>query len=277
MTNPEIYFHVGLPKTGSTFLQRKVFPKFGNIYFVKKHRFKYYNNILDQGKHNKILFSTELNIGKPHTDQKIIKFANRCPDAKTIIVLRRQDKWLRSKYKYHIRKNGTLNFDEFFNFDNTGKVKLKELNFMSKIEFLQSQFSKPPLIIFQEEIANAPHEIFNLLADEMNATIEGKISTKKLKSAYNQKQLKRLLHFNKKHPYKNPPQSSTKLRRKLYKKYTKLIIHSVAYFAQFLAETKEGELIPAEKLMEVKDYYKEDWNKVLNYASQQRKLYISNS
>ena len=277
MNKPEIYFHVGLPKTASTFLQRQVFPKFGDIQFVKKHQFKKHDKIIQKTNTEKILLSTELNLGKPYVDKKVINFAEKHPEAKTILVLRRQDKWLQSKYKYHIRKNGGLDFNDFFNLNDTGKVKVNELHFMSKIEFLEHYFSNPPLIIFQEELVAAPGKVFNMLANEMNASVEKNISTKKIKPAYSHKQLKSLLRFNQKHPYKPLSKKHPKILRLTQKKLRQLMVHSVAYYAKFFPGQKneEGnELIPQEKLREIKNYYAKDWGNVLNYAGKSRDLYI---
>jgi hypothetical protein len=192
-------------------------------------------------------------------------------------VLRRHDKWLKSKYKYHIRKNGRLTFNEFFNLDDTGRMSVDELRFMSKIEFLQSQFKHRPLVIFQEELAAAPEKVFELLATELNATITKKIPTKKIKSAYSNKQLKSLLRFNQRFPYKRLSKENPEFIRFLHKKYRQLILHSIAYFAKFFPEPsdeKEQELIPGDKLQKIRDYFSEDWNKAQEYAAQTRKLYL---
>jgi hypothetical protein len=37
---PEIYIHVGLGRTGSTFLQQRVFPKFRKIHYFRHTHFR---------------------------------------------------------------------------------------------------------------------------------------------------------------------------------------------------------------------------------------------
>ncbi len=48
MLNSEkkIYFHVGLAKTGSTFVQNNFFPKLKNIKYISTHKYKKCINII---------------------------------------------------------------------------------------------------------------------------------------------------------------------------------------------------------------------------------------
>ena len=40
MNNKNIYFHVGLAKSGSTFLQKNFFPKLQNIKYISTHKYR---------------------------------------------------------------------------------------------------------------------------------------------------------------------------------------------------------------------------------------------
>ena len=46
MNNKKIFFHVGLAKTGSTFLQKNFFPKLKNIKYISTHKYKRCINII---------------------------------------------------------------------------------------------------------------------------------------------------------------------------------------------------------------------------------------
>ena len=56
----QIYFHVGMPRTASTFLQYKVFPVLEGIKYIKKHNFKKHNKIISEASFDKFLLSSIL-------------------------------------------------------------------------------------------------------------------------------------------------------------------------------------------------------------------------
>lgn len=273
--HPQIFFHVGLPKTASTFLQRSIFPKLEGIEFVKKHAFKHYQKKVSKSRAEKILFSTELNIGKARTDRKIQRFAGSFPDATPIIVLRRHDRWIRSKYKQHIRKHGWLHFHQFFNMHDTGKVKMSELCYMDKIRFLNRQFNNPAIVLFQEELLSDPWQLIDRLARLMDTTYSREsISTKRVKPSYSTKQLLVMRTFNERMKLKDPPEDQHKIVRQTRKKFHAFLLHSVAYLSYLWPRKwmkQSGELIPGGKLEAIRQYYETDWQQTIAYAHSQRK------
>ena len=273
--HPQIFFHVGLPKTASTFLQRNIFPKLEGIEFVKKHAFKHYHKKVRKSRAEKILFSTELNIGKPRTDEKIQHFARSFPDATPIIVLRRHDQWIRSKYKQHIRKHGRLHFHQFFNLHDTGKVKVSELCYMDKIRFLNEQFNNPAIVLFQEELLNDPWQLIDRLARLMGTTYSRKaIDTRRVKPSYSTRQLLVMRAFNERIRFKDPPEDQHKIVRHTRKKFHAFLLHSVAYLSYLWPKKwmkHSGELIPAGKLEAIRQYYETDWQQSIGYAHSQRR------
>jgi len=273
--HPQIYFHVGLPKTASTFLQRNIFPKLEGIEYVKKHAFKHYHKKVRKCRAEKILFSTELNIGKRRTDHKIKNFARSYPDATPIILLRRHDRWIRSKYKQHIRKHGWLHFHQFFNLNDTGKVKMRELSYMDKIRFLNEHFNNPAIVFFQEELLNDPWQLIDRLARFMGITYSREaIDTTRVKPSYSAKQLKVMRGFNERIQFEDPPEHQHKIVKKTRKKFHAFLLHSVAYLS-YLWPRKwmkhSGELIPAGKLEAIRQYYETDWQQSVGYAHSQRR------
>ncbi len=60
----QIFFHVGMPRAASTFLQYKVFPIMEGIKYIKKHNFKRHEKIISNSKFDKVLLSSEMDIGK---------------------------------------------------------------------------------------------------------------------------------------------------------------------------------------------------------------------
>ncbi len=120
-----MYFHIGLHKTGSTFLQRNVFPYIKGIdnYFATNiGKFKFGNTYS-----GKTLVSKENLSGMPHKSNDINVRAQRMyrikmyyPDANIIVMIREKD-WKESLYSTYVKGGGTLTYDEWenqiFNYD----------------------------------------------------------------------------------------------------------------------------------------------------------------
>lgn len=268
----DIYFHAGLPRTASTFLQRKVFPQFKGIVFVKKHDFKKHDQIIESAT-EPVLLSTEIDIGKGRPNaNKLFDFAEKYPETRIILVLRRHDKWIASKYKYHIRKNGRLTFKEFFNLqENNGFFRKEHLEYRKIIDLLESLFQHKPLVMFQEEFKAEPEKSLNYLAAFCKADFDySKLKDTGVNAAFSEKQLRLLLKFNRRFAF-----DETK-HKKSRKKIRAGLIHSLAFVARFITSDNgnEGVLIPESDLKQVKEAYKEDWQACINYASAQREIFF---
>lgn len=131
----EIYFHIGLHKTGTTFLQRNVFPYIKDIdYYCKDFRpFK-----LGQKITKKTLVSDENLSGVPYSDRNDSRLFNLnsikkyYPDAK-IIVFTRKDGWIESLYSTYVKDGGTYTFDNWY-FYIFNKVFLLQKGYIEEIE-----------------------------------------------------------------------------------------------------------------------------------------------
>lgn len=275
---PKIYFHVGLPKTASTFLQRKVFPAFQDLHYIKKHDFKHRDTIIGKNPGQRFLLSSEIDIGTHSNLGKIKDVATKYPDTTPIIFLRKHGSWLRSKYKYYIRKHGGNDFEHFFDFDkNNGIFKHENLYFFDKIRILEEIFNNKPLVFFQEELKVAPYEVIDQLAEALNVSYNKKdINISEIKTSYSDKQLKLLKKFNRRYIF-NKNKIKPGFRRFAYKKFSDLLLHSVAYLAFLIPKAimDNKPLIPKGALEKVNDYYNQDWNRCVNYAFTRRgKIYL---
>ena len=134
----ELCFHIGLHKTGTTFLQTEVFPKIdpGKFHFLGKmsslmksiiyqdptyfDAARIRDRILENTHADKInLISNEdlsgdpLNGGIHRTN--IIANLHRCfPNAKVVLFIRKQDDWALSNYLGSIRRGTNLSLSRFF-------------------------------------------------------------------------------------------------------------------------------------------------------------------
>jgi len=114
----EVVIHIGLHKTGTTFLQTEVFPKIPNINYQTKVDLTtkvvpgkinlFSDENLDGGSYR--LFNTVEN------RYNIMKNLHSLyPNAKIILCIRDRDAWLRSAYKQYIVAYKSCSFEEYKN------------------------------------------------------------------------------------------------------------------------------------------------------------------
>ena len=263
---PEIYYHVGLPKTATTFLQHEVFPKFRGIHFVKKHDFKHHDKIIQKHRQSKVLFSVEHDWD---FEQALSSFAEKYPHARIIIAFRRHDKWLSSKYRYYIRKSGFKRFEEYFDLENDLGVLTKEdLRFMNYIRIIEKYFHEKPLVIFQDELKEDFYGVLDHLAGFMGASYDrNRIKPKVIKKAFNDKQLFYLRKFNRTFKH-HPKKFKKRIWRRSHIMTRKYVVHTFAFFVNFIPKTMTPDfvLLPPEALEKVREYYKQDWEACQKYA-----------
>jgi len=138
MNKQEIFIHIGLPKTGTTFLQEEIFPKLNNVNFILR------DFSLAQYSEGKNLISNERITGgiTGDADYKTIldRIKKLFPNIKIIVVFRNKDEWIRSCYYQFIgtSENRLLvkSFKEYY--DNYFNKSL--LDFVSFEQYLKDMF-----------------------------------------------------------------------------------------------------------------------------------------
>ncbi len=277
--NRKVFFHVGLPKTASTFLQRNVFPQLEDVFYVKKHDFKRHHNVVAQSDENRVLLSVEFNPhpGDKDGEQKLSDVKEAYDEVYPIIVLRRHSSWIKSRYKYHIRKHGTYDLEEFVDPETRLGGQMRNfLQYYTKIELLEKTYGHAPLVLFQEELKKHPVKTIGAIADYVGASFdEENIRIETVKKGYDEKPLKWVLRFNRFYPF-FPKKIHPKFLRKVYKKISQSFIHAVAFAGQFLPDPeKDKALVPKEVLKRVDREYQNDWKKCLAYAREQRDVFLN--
>ena len=114
-TEKIIYFHVGISKTGSTFLQNRVFPKLSKITYIPTNK---YHRVFDEIKNcdsNTILVSREFD---RQFEREVTLFSSRFPKATPIIVLRKHEEYLASQYKRFVKNGFRGEVEDFFDLEN---------------------------------------------------------------------------------------------------------------------------------------------------------------
>lgn len=246
---------------------------------MKKHDFKHHHQIVKNSTEKKILLSVEFNPhpGDEDGEKKLRDIKESYGQVYPIIVLRKHSSWIKSRYKYHIRKHGTYSLNEFVDPDTRlGSQMRRFLQYYTKIELLEKTYGHAPLVLFQEELKNHPLKTIEAIADYVGASFDEKnIRIETVKKGYDEKPLKWVLKFNRIYPF-FPKNIYPKFLRKIYKKISQFFIHAVAFAGRFLPDPdKEKELVPQEVLRMIDREYQNDWDKCLAYARTQREVFLN--
>ena len=115
----EVYIHLGLPRTGSTFLQRNVFPKL-DLHYVSKPGTVSGGKFIDvRGKEGKFLFSNENWSGWLYKETSNERYAmlqwfkERYPDAHIMLCTRDTDAWLKSIKNNQWKKEPNYDLEQY--------------------------------------------------------------------------------------------------------------------------------------------------------------------
>ena len=112
----KIILHLGLHKTGTTYLQRRIFNQ-KNINLITNPNYAITNWHIEPNKIN-ILSMEALSLSMPHSKEQKRTKCNReeildhlkklFPDAKIILGIRNKQSWLKSCYNEYITIGGTI-------------------------------------------------------------------------------------------------------------------------------------------------------------------------
>lgn len=264
----EIFFHVGLGKTASTYLQYAFFPKLKGINYIQRTRYSRSKDIIRNAPEVNHFVSREFD---QQLEQECRWFSADYPEAKTIIILRRQDGWVASQYRRYVKNGGSLSFADFFDVaDDKGFWHRKDAEFFPMIQILEKYFEYPPLVLFHEDLKKDPWAFFDTFSNYLGATYDkANISVEPIHPSYSEKQLKVIRSIGKYLFSQDPQWSDNKLVNWLQRRSRLFACYAILYPAKlipgFLLSSKP--LIGPEELAKVRDYYAADWQACHDYAA----------
>lgn len=191
-TQNDVVIHIGPPKTGSTFLQRKLFP-FQNdyvylgegslwgggklIWSLTKQapifdRAAIYPMLHGLASARKILISNEILAGHPWPLGKYANAASRSeiaarlqvvfPNAKILIIERDFEDWVVSAYSEYLRNGGLLKLDQFKEYVH----RTRYADWESLIELYRNKFRDVCVLQF-DGLKKNPQQFLNEMASEL--------------------------------------------------------------------------------------------------------------
>ena len=265
---PEIYFHVGLGKTASTWLQNKVFSHFQGITYLHPTRYRHWRSAIEQNTTGKVLISREMD---QQLEREISHFAAVYPDTHAIIVIRSNAQWMASQYRRFLKNGYPLTFYEFFDVEgDTGFWKRSDAYLYPKIEILKKYFTQPPIVLLYDALRNDPIQFVAQFATAMGVHYDAQqISADKHHTSYSEKQLKWMLIVAKRIfgiPKNDPTQPRWKIwvRRRPRMWLCYVILYSAWLVPSCLLSAHP--LIDPAELEKIQRFYAEDWQKCVTAA-----------
>ena len=165
-----IYFHVGISKTGSTFLQQRVFPILKNIHYIPTRKYHKINEEISSIKKGNILVSREFD---RQFEREVDLFAKGHKNAIPIIVFRRHDQYLASQYRRFVKNGFKHDVKRFFDIDNDlGFFKKIHFNFTHQVNYLKTAFDTEPLVFVYDDLKRSSGDFIQKLSSLINAQVD---------------------------------------------------------------------------------------------------------
>jgi hypothetical protein len=265
--HPEVYFHVGLGKVASKYLQHSVFPHFRGIHYIPTTRFHRCIPEIRKGRHPSYLVSREFD---NQFDREVTRFAAEFPDAQPIMLLRRHDDWIASQYRRAAKNGFTGPFHEFIDLGkNTGRFTRSSLDFYGKIETLERLYSNKPLVLIYDDLLKDRLGFIDRIAAYCKADYNRtKIPLKARHRSYAEKQIRFMQWISRFVPFKNPDYSRIGIIKLFQRIPVMLYRYSILYFAILIPANwlGKGPLIPPGELAKIREATREDWERCLEYV-----------
>ena len=263
---------MGLAKTGTTFLQYRVFPKMKGVRYIQRTKYFHAIRLIRKSRTPRILLSNEFD---RQFETEIKKFSAAFPETQTIIVFRRQDSYIASQYRRFLKNGFRGSFRDFFDLEqDTGFFKKKDLMFMRFIRILEENFQTAPFVLFYEDLRHDPERFIRDLAGKIGAEIDiNKVNLKRKHASYSEKQLRAVIRVGK---YINLEKQSS-CTRPFFRFFCRLPRNLVRYPVLWIGGLipdkfySQEPLIPPGELEKIKEYFAGDWESCHTYATRHNK------
>ena len=269
MPEKDIYFHVGLGKVASTYLQHEFFPKLQSIEYIPTNRYRKVQQILSNKGPGKYLVSREFD---RQFEREVTSFCATYPDAKIIVIFRKHSSWIASQYRRYAKNGFHWGFEKFMDFEkDEGHWKQKDLLFYPKLEIIERCSTQKPLVLFHDDLKKDSWAFLKQIADFTGTSFDRQVvSLDKVHTSYSEKQLKVVQAFCRRFKKQLPRAYHNKVLHWLLYRPWWALFHLVMYAAIFIPDQwiSEAPLISKEKLDDIDQRYARDWERVREYAEE---------
>lgn len=263
----QLTLHIGLHKTGTSFLQYVLFPKIDGVEAYRGY--SPVRRIMRMDPDKKIILSDESFSGdplKPGYSEAFEKNIKRLKllfgDPNIVIGIRNQPSLILSIYKQYLQQKGYKSIEHMFNVQNTGILKHEDLLMYPRIKMLKENFTRV-FAFDQKALLNKPDEFitaFTKFLDVKNQSIplEDSIhqSNKSIVSIKQVKYLRKLNKINAGLKHLNPNLG-------LYGGLFNSLKITPRDICQKKMSGKNAEIfqLPEDLAAFIKEYYAKDWDK----------------
>lgn len=265
----KIYIHVGMQKTGSTWLQSEYFPKITTHDVIYKESFR---NIFYGLTDKDLLITYENYVGYPHilksedrngwmdTRSKAIRnLAAFFPKADIILVIRKQSSLIGSLYNQYIKVGGNITLKDYWKGDDKYSLEREALLYNDLIKDLKRHFKGRVLVLDFDLFIHDKNKFSTILSDFLGGvnSFDCKDSfSKKVNSSLRWKDINALLFLYKFVGNGHNPKVRFKLNNRSFKVARWFAIHMLSYFfpntSSFSVELKSAMSV----------FYEADWQSV---------------
>jgi len=155
MSSKDLILHLGMPKTGTSFLQEDVFPTIPGLQVYRG--WNNFRMLMDTPLDKKVLISDEYFSCKMTRGSLFLQFQERVQTIKKVfgdplivIGFRKPQEFVLSFYKQLLHAGLYYEWKDIFNSDNKGLIKFDDLDYTKYVELLQQNFSE--VLIYSNEM-----------------------------------------------------------------------------------------------------------------------------
>jgi hypothetical protein len=265
-----VLIHVGLHRTGTTYLQKRVFPRLKGMRYAKKPSSARIERLAAEREAPRpLLISHEGLLARKRDGrarpERLGRLAELFPDAEPMLTVRRHDRWARSLYVYNIYKGHRHSFETFLR-------QREVLTLMPHVRLLERVFDRPPRILFQEELEEAPEAAAELLAQWAGASLRSTgRRRRRVNPGLSDAGLGWVLRMNRRFPRGEKAPPPYRWAQKLSRHLGAMTLSRLGTWCTSGTGGRSA-IIDEEALRAVRLRYRGDWISLLRYVSVQRRL-----
>lgn len=261
-----LLIHVGMHKTGTTFLQSQVFPNLPGVTYVRPGAPLDYYLRLDMTK--PCLISNERLAGRlwstpEQVETSLARLSDIFPNAQVLIGFRGHAGFIVSSYKQYLHQGGILPFHEYFDAThNTGLMNRNQFLYRTRIELIEKYFMRSPFVYLQSDVKGSAPELAERIANLIGApNPEIKASQSKvINKGVTWWQARALRQMNRLQMSEFNPHGRFRFSNKFART---LRLYPRAIAQHWLAWLPDGRFISAQEEEKIRAEYAEDWEYVV--------------